>query len=109
MVVILDRPVMLVSPVNVTPALVIVQSLVHSNTPIVSGVALVQLHSVEITRSKQTVKVIKAKKKFHGWAFYGDCVSSRGFQDWAFMVKANGFGSVHMMSKSPVFYTRAWI
>ena len=71
MVVILDRPVMLVSPVNVTPALVIVQSFVHSNTPIVSGVALVQLHSVEITRSKQTVKVIKAKKSFMVGLFTG--------------------------------------
>jgi hypothetical protein len=39
-----DRPVRERSPVNVTPALVIVQSFAQPNTPAVSGDAAVQLH-----------------------------------------------------------------
>jgi hypothetical protein len=66
-----------------------VQSFVQSNVPVVSGVALVQLHSVEIARSKQTVKVIKAKKSFMVGLFTGSV-----FQDWAFTVKASGCGSL---------------
>jgi hypothetical protein len=40
-----DRPVRERSPVNVTPALVIVQSFAQPNTPDASGDAAVQLHS----------------------------------------------------------------
>ena len=64
-------PVMPRFPVNATPALVIVQSLVQSNVPVVSGVALVQLHSADVTRSKQAAKVITAKKSFMVRIFSG--------------------------------------
>ena len=45
MLVMLESPVMDISPVNVTPALVIVQSFVHANVPLVSGDHAAQLHS----------------------------------------------------------------
>ena len=45
-------PVMARFPVNVTPALVIVQSFVHVKVPEVSGDADVQFHSVDVTSSK---------------------------------------------------------
>ena len=44
MVVMFARPVMFKLPVNVTPALVIVQSSKRPQTPLVSGTGLVQCH-----------------------------------------------------------------
>ena len=45
-------PVMAISLVNATPALVIVQSFVHVKVPLVSGDAAAQLHSTDKVRSK---------------------------------------------------------
>ena len=52
-VVIAESPVMDISPVNCTPALVIVQSFVQVKVPESSGTELVQLHSLAAAPSKQ--------------------------------------------------------
>ena len=56
-------PVMPRFPVNETPALVIVQSLVHVKVPSVSGDAAAQLHSTDKVRSKQTNNITMTRKK----------------------------------------------
>ena len=62
MVVRVERPVTDISPVNVTPALVIVQSFVHVKVPDVSGDAAVQLHSTDVTRSKYAASATAKRK-----------------------------------------------
>ena len=58
-----EFPVRVISLVNETPALVIVQSLVHVKVPSVSGDAAAQLHSTDKVRSKQTNNSTMTRKK----------------------------------------------
>jgi hypothetical protein len=58
-----EFPVMARFPVNVTPALVIVQSFVHVKVPYVSGEAAVQLHSTDATRPTNKTSATKNREQ----------------------------------------------